>query len=114
MKTKILFSLLLISAVVLIACKKSKEVSAAPPPSEESLLKEQVITEARLNLKSVVSENAFNDLDWENAVVTKQKGSGNIAVIKSRRNVMDSLVYVTAGNMKIYQWAGEVHTLRGK
>ena len=114
MKTKILFSLLFISAVALFACKKSKEVSAPPPPSEESLLKQSVITEARLNLKTVVPENEFNDLDWENAVVTKQKGSGNIAVIKSRRNAMDSLVYVTAGSMKIYQWAGEVHTLYGK
>ncbi len=116
MKTKLILSLLVISTIVFFACKKANEVKevSTSPRSEESLNDVSVVKEARANMKSVVPENAFNDLDWDNAVVGKQHGEGKIAIIRSKRNTKDSLVYFTVGNIRMYQWAGEVHTLFNK
>ncbi len=116
MKTKIILSLLVISAIVLFACRKmneAKEVSPVPA-SEESLHDASLITEARASLKTVVPEYEFNDLDWDNAVVKKQDKEGKIAIIRSRKRTGDSLVYLVSGNTRVYQWAGEVHTLFNK
>jgi hypothetical protein len=118
MNTKIIFSLLILSTTVFLSCKKVneakgikdvKEVNAVS--SEESELNASVLTEARTNLKTVVPENTYNDLDWNNAVVKTQDNDGRIAIIKSRKNASDSLVYLTACNIRMYQWAGEVHSL---
>lgn len=121
MKTKITLSLLLISTLVLFACKKVNEAKGvkeikevSPVYSEESELNTSIINEAQTSLKTVVPEYAFNELDWNNAVVKRQNNDGRIAIIKSRKNASDSLVYLTAGNIRMYQWAGEVHTLYNK
>jgi PBP1b-binding outer membrane lipoprotein LpoB len=111
MTTKIIFNLLLIVAVSLTACEKNKEVSAALPNDQESIMQATVLTEAKNSLRSVVPESAYNDLDWDNATFENKKGSGMITVVKSRKNTMDSLVYLTVGGMRMYQWAGEVHPL---
>jgi hypothetical protein len=95
------------------ACKKDASANTAQPV-DNNLYRESVLTETREDLKTVVSGYVFNNLDWENAVITKKGGKSIIVMVKSKINNSDSLVYLSVDNMKMYKWAGEVHTIYAK
>lgn len=92
----------------LLACKKNKTDNGFEEKTKISYLMGAAST-----MKTILPEDEFVSLDWGNGEITKT-GVDNKdiqIVVKSRHDINATLTYLMTGDMKIYQWNKEVHTI---
>src|SRR5687767_6958604 len=90
----------------LASCKKNESNTTVT----EMPVKNSLVEEASLNMRSVIPPGEFETLDWNNAETTiLPDANGTQLLVKDRQNPEKKLIYVISGDTKMYQWDGEVH-----
>jgi hypothetical protein len=99
---------------LIVACNKNKttlntEINEVRETAEYSGARSSAFN----SMRNVLHQADLDNLNWDEAEVVlggMQQRTITITVF-SRTNSAKKLVYLDAGDIKMYQWAGEVHVV---
>ena len=96
-----------------VSIKNEENDNSIATKSSDKLLvddmKSSIVNNAKNDIKNILNLADFNKLDWENFVFEKKENIQLTFFVKNNKSV--SFVYFIIGQMKMYQWNGEVHLI---
>lgn len=112
MKSKIYLAIF-VSILVIASCKKNELSKIHQINTQEAVENTAIRSSVFQSISRVLHSTDLNSLDWDKAEI-EAVGSPQRTItvtVTSRTDSDKKLVYLQAGDIKLYQWAGEVHVV---